>query len=203
MVDFGGETQKRSAIQVFEKFDVLLSIFHSCLNPLVYGTLTRRFRRGYIRYLVCLCPYLRDRISNATASTTVYHYQDCNSPTNQNGLATDHAEKTPLARENPERETKNTAVTGGDTVALTVMSRSTVWKHADVAEVEGKWNVMIKAVVWRELSAAARLRYNWFKKSKKNLPIFYWLFTVFSHQIFLQSQSLFCFPVSAVFDVLI
>lgn len=110
MLDFGGETQKRSAIQVFEKFDVLLSIFHSCLNPLVYGTLTRRFRRGYIRYLVCLCPYLRDRISNATASTTVYHYQDCNSPTNQNGLATDHAEKTPLARENPERETKNTAV---------------------------------------------------------------------------------------------
>ena len=110
MLDFGGETQRRIAGQVFVKFDVLLSIFHSCLNPLVYGTLTRRFRRGYIRYLICLCPCFKDRVPNGTASTTGYHYQDCSSPTNQNGSALDHVERTPLGRESPEHETKSTEV---------------------------------------------------------------------------------------------
>ena len=110
MLDFGGETQQRIAAEVFTKFDVLLSILHSCLNPLVYGTLTRRFRRGYIRYLVYVCPCLKGHVPNIPV--TVYHNQDSSTP-HQNGSAHDHGyhdEKTPLGRNSPEHDTRSTEV---------------------------------------------------------------------------------------------
>ena len=72
LMDFGGEREKRIAVEVFFKFDILLSTLHSCLNPLVYGTLTRRFRRGYIRYLVYLCPCIKKRVPAESIPGSLY-----------------------------------------------------------------------------------------------------------------------------------
>lgn len=109
MLDFGGEKEKRIALEVFFKFDFLLSILHSCLNPLVYGTLTRRFRRGYIKYLVYVCPCLKKRLPNQLPSSTQNH--DNHEP-KQNGSALNecHDEKIPFGRSSPERDTKSTEV---------------------------------------------------------------------------------------------
>lgn len=115
LTDFGGEREQRIAQEVFFKFDVLLSILHSCLNPLVYGTLTRRFRRGYIKYLVYLCPCIKTRLANvlnAQSLASPSHYRD-NSARKQNGTspAENHEEKAQLALNNsPEDETKSTEV---------------------------------------------------------------------------------------------
>ncbi|KAJ7385519.1 hypothetical protein OS493_015091 [Desmophyllum pertusum] len=106
MLDFGGETEKRIALEVFFKFDVLLSILHSCLNPLVYGTVTRRYRNGYIKYLVYMCPCLKKRIPNVPPSTTSHH--DNYEPCKQNGSAPH--EKTRLGRGTSERDTMSTEV---------------------------------------------------------------------------------------------
>ncbi|XP_031553169.1 neuropeptide FF receptor 2-like [Actinia tenebrosa] len=57
VMDFGSEKQKKS-LQIWMRISVISSVFNSCLNPLVYGTLTRQFRRGYIKYLsylLCCC----------------------------------------------------------------------------------------------------------------------------------------------------
>lgn len=111
MLDFGGEKERRIALKVFFKFDVLLSILHSCLNPLVYGTLTRRFRRGYIRYLVYMCPCLRKRFPGYNAPLTS-HTRNNNHGLKQNGSAFTQSEeeKIPLGRASPERDTKSTEV---------------------------------------------------------------------------------------------
>lgn len=108
MLDFGGEKEKRIALEVFFKFDFLLSILHSCLNPLVYGTLTRRFRRGYIKYLVYVCPCIKKRLPNLPLST---HIHDNHEP-KQNGSALNecHDEKIPFGRGSPERDTRSTEV---------------------------------------------------------------------------------------------
>lgn len=55
--DFGSEGQKRS-LKIWMRISIISSVFNSCLNPLVYGTLTRQFRQGYIKYLsylLCCC----------------------------------------------------------------------------------------------------------------------------------------------------
>nr|UQI50256.1 neuropeptide FF receptor 2 [Haliclona caerulea] len=57
IMDFGSEEQTKS-LEVWMRVSVISSVFNSCLNPLVYGTLTRQFRRGYIKYLsylLCCC----------------------------------------------------------------------------------------------------------------------------------------------------
>jgi uncharacterized membrane protein YiaA len=57
VMDFGSEKQQES-ITIWIKIGLISSVFHSCLNPLAYGTLTRQFRRGYIKYLsylLCCC----------------------------------------------------------------------------------------------------------------------------------------------------
>lgn len=51
MLDFGTDKDKKIAADVFFKFAPMLLYIHSCVNPIVYGTLTRHFRRGYIKYL--------------------------------------------------------------------------------------------------------------------------------------------------------
>jgi len=111
MLDFGGEKERNIALEVFFKFDVLLSILHSCLNPLVYGTLTRRFRRGYIKYLVYLCPGLRKRFSSYNAPLSSQTNKTNHAP-QQNGSAFNQSddEKIPLGRSSPERDTKTTEV---------------------------------------------------------------------------------------------
>lgn len=110
MLDFGGEKERRIALEVFFKFGVPLSILHSCLNPLVYGTLTRRFRRGYIKYLVYVCPCLRKRFSsyNAPLSSHIHN----NHGPKQNGSAFNQSddEKIPFGRTSSERDTKITEV---------------------------------------------------------------------------------------------
>lgn len=81
MLHFGGEREKRISETVFMKFDFLLSIFHSCLNPLVYGTLTRRFRRGYVKYLVHMCPCFKKQLSNVFLPL-----QSIGSPSHENSV---------------------------------------------------------------------------------------------------------------------
>lgn len=57
LIDFGGKSEKKIALVIF-KFSDLLAVFHSCLNPLIYGTVIRQFRDEYIRYItfiLCCC----------------------------------------------------------------------------------------------------------------------------------------------------
>ena len=44
---------RETAEKIFSFSDILM-YFHACVNPIVYGTITRRFRRKYVRYLCCL-----------------------------------------------------------------------------------------------------------------------------------------------------
>lgn len=55
LLDFGNEEQQSIAIKVVFKFSLVLTVFHSCLNPLVYGSITKQFRRGYVKYLSYFC----------------------------------------------------------------------------------------------------------------------------------------------------
>ena len=58
ILDFGAAGHKEVALKM-RKYTLPVTIFHSCLNPLVYGTVTRQFRRDYMRYLshlLCCCP---------------------------------------------------------------------------------------------------------------------------------------------------
>ena len=72
MYDFGTDQDKETATEVFFKFAPMLLYFHSCLNPIVYGTLTRHFRRGYIKYLsyvfCCHMPWCKARFSRGNQS---------------------------------------------------------------------------------------------------------------------------------------
>ena len=54
LLDFGNEKQQNVAMIIF-KFSLVLTVFHSCLNPLVYGSITKQFRRGYVKYLSYFC----------------------------------------------------------------------------------------------------------------------------------------------------
>ena len=58
LLDFGNEHEKKIAMVIF-KFSLILTTFHSCLNPVVYGSITRQFRWGYVKYLSYLCYYCR------------------------------------------------------------------------------------------------------------------------------------------------
>jgi hypothetical protein len=50
LLHFGGKEEQRVSDEIF-KFSDVLAIIHSCLNPVIYGTLTKRFRQGYMKYL--------------------------------------------------------------------------------------------------------------------------------------------------------
>ena len=110
MLDFGGEKERRIALEVFFKFGVPLSILHSCLNPLVYGTLTRRFRRGYIRYLVYLCPCLRKRFPSCNTPLNSHTHNNHGLKRNGSAFTQSDDEKIPLGRTSSERDTKSTEV---------------------------------------------------------------------------------------------
>lgn len=110
MLDFGGEKERRIALEVFFKFGVPLSILHSCLNPLVYGTLTRRFRRGYIRYLVYLCPCLRKRFPSCNTPLNSHTHNNHGLKRNGSAFTQSDDEKIPFGRTSSERDTKSTEV---------------------------------------------------------------------------------------------
>ena len=110
MLDFGGEKERRIALEVFFKFGVPLSILHSCLNPLVYGTLTRRFRRGYIRYLVYVCPCLRKRFPSCNTPLNSHTHNNHGLKRNGSAFTQSDDEKIPFGRTSSERDTKSTEV---------------------------------------------------------------------------------------------
>ena len=110
MLDFGGERERRIALEVFSKFGVPLSILHSCINPLVYGTLTRRFRRGYIRYLVYVCPCLRKRFPSYNTPLNSHTHNNHRLKRNGSAFTQSDDEKTPFGRTSSERDTKSTEV---------------------------------------------------------------------------------------------
>ncbi|EDO40132.1 predicted protein [Nematostella vectensis] len=49
LADFGGKSENNVAMIILRFFDLLVYV-HSCMNPIVYGTLTKYFRREYTRY---------------------------------------------------------------------------------------------------------------------------------------------------------
>lgn len=59
MVDFGSSDQ--NSLSIFFNASVILSALHSCLNPIVYGTLTKQFRREYMRYFLYVFRCCRKR----------------------------------------------------------------------------------------------------------------------------------------------
>ena len=70
LMDFGGPSGKKAAAIIF-KFSLILAVFHSCLNPLVYGTITKRFRKGYFEYLSYFCRCCKLLPARQTLNTTV------------------------------------------------------------------------------------------------------------------------------------
>lgn len=58
--DFALENNK-SLVALLFSFSPSLLYFHSCLNPIAYGTLTKHFRRGYIRFfsIIFCCRFFR------------------------------------------------------------------------------------------------------------------------------------------------
>ena len=65
--DFGDKDAVAAAMIIF-RFSDILAVFHSCLNPIVYGTLTRYFRRGFYRYLCCFYKRCNKRPFSQTSS---------------------------------------------------------------------------------------------------------------------------------------
>ena len=73
IMDFGKDEHKHLSA-LFWEFSEAMIFLHSSLNPIVYGTLTQRFRRGYIRYIkfvICCC-----RSSMLDSSITDQSYDD-------------------------------------------------------------------------------------------------------------------------------
>ncbi|EDO35936.1 predicted protein, partial [Nematostella vectensis] len=53
LVDFGGEREKKVGQELIKVCEWLLYT-HACTNPIVYGTLTKHYRKGYIKYLTMI-----------------------------------------------------------------------------------------------------------------------------------------------------
>ena len=55
---FGKQHVDKDTLNILFMLSDILSVTHACMNPIVYGTLTQYFRRGYIKYLsYSLCCY--------------------------------------------------------------------------------------------------------------------------------------------------
>ena len=54
LLDFGSEKQQSAAYTLFKYVDIP-TYLHSCVNPVIYGALSRQFREGYFRYLYRVC----------------------------------------------------------------------------------------------------------------------------------------------------
>lgn len=65
LYDFGGQKGKEIALTIF-RFAPTLVYFHSCLNPIVYGTVTKHFRKDVIKIFKCIlcCRWLSRRSNN-------------------------------------------------------------------------------------------------------------------------------------------
>ena len=56
LFDFGGGASEKAWFSPLYYFADLLAIFHSCLNPLIYGFLNKKFRHEYVVWFSRLCP---------------------------------------------------------------------------------------------------------------------------------------------------
>ncbi|XP_022798829.1 galanin receptor type 1-like [Stylophora pistillata] len=57
-----GDEEDQATIDIISKFATILDCLHACVNPIVYGLLTERFRREYIRHLsFCLSCGTREK----------------------------------------------------------------------------------------------------------------------------------------------
>ncbi|XP_031549197.1 neuropeptide receptor 22-like [Actinia tenebrosa] len=81
LMDFGGE-QHKNLSEKFWLFAEALMFLHSCVNPIIYGTLTRQFREGYIKYInfVCCCGRSAQKSIDLSEHR---HYQDRQSNTSR------------------------------------------------------------------------------------------------------------------------
>ena len=69
---FGNGQVDYKTMQTLFVVSDILSVIHACMNPIVYGTLTQHFRKGYIKYLsYCLCCY-RKRLEKHYMSVTSF-----------------------------------------------------------------------------------------------------------------------------------
>ncbi|XP_068679034.1 galanin receptor type 1-like [Montipora foliosa] len=72
LVEFGGESHRKLS-EAFWTFAGALIYLHACVNPIVYGTLTHQFRKGYVRYFVyvfcCRKKSLRSRDTSRNDTT--------------------------------------------------------------------------------------------------------------------------------------
>ena len=55
---YGGKTAVTIAYLIY-KFSPTLNNLHSCVNPVIFGALTRKYRRGYVKYMAYICCCLR------------------------------------------------------------------------------------------------------------------------------------------------
>ena len=55
---YGDKNAKILAIVIY-KFSPILNSFHSCVNPIIFGALTKKYRSGYIKYMAYICCCLR------------------------------------------------------------------------------------------------------------------------------------------------
>lgn len=74
LMDFGGD-QYKNLSEKFWLFAEALMFLHSCVNPIIYGTLTRQFREGYIKYInfICCCGRSAQKTMDLSEQR---HYQD-------------------------------------------------------------------------------------------------------------------------------
>lgn len=60
MLEFGSDDLQAMALEIMKYVPIPVYI-HSCVNPLVYGTLRKQFRKAYARYLAQICWPCRKR----------------------------------------------------------------------------------------------------------------------------------------------
>ena len=74
LLDFGSPDQKRAAETLLKYVDIP-TFFHCCVNPIIYGTVSRQFREGYVRcvsVILHLCSGKRSSNKNEHSSEAAF-----------------------------------------------------------------------------------------------------------------------------------
>lgn len=72
LMDFGGKQYEHLSNKFWLLAEALI-FFHSCVNPIIYGSLTRQYRDGYIQYLRYFCCCCKHYIPNGIDLTAQQH----------------------------------------------------------------------------------------------------------------------------------
>lgn len=79
LIDFGGPNEIKVG-NAFLRICEWLLYTHACLNPIVYGSLTKHYRRGYIRYITLIvCCRCKALFQNHTIDETATYETDSSS----------------------------------------------------------------------------------------------------------------------------